>query len=291
MCRWRRSTRRTHVDQKGFSTTELLVGTLLTTLAVTATSGFFLASTQRIRFQLDGMETSQAARSVADLIVRDLRLSGACLPDTGRFIALEGADGGEQDEIIIRTGLVQPASCVRTSLQQSVAIGTGTLYVEHVDGFLPGMRVYLRDATGDGEFAEISGVNSSDSALTLDGTLTNNYPKTSGVYAVRERRFYVAEESTPLGVSPQLMMQVDVGEPTPFATGIEKFDLTYQLGRNCPPCDTLDLPNGEAEWSLVEQVFVTVTARSDETDSEGEHHRTTISVSAKPRNLRPRSGG
>jgi hypothetical protein len=165
------------------------------------------------------------------------------------------------------------------------------MYVEHVDGFLPGMRVYLRNASGDGEFVEIASVDAADSSLTVDGTWTQSYPRTSGVYAVRERRFYVSDDATPLGSSPSLMMQVDAGEPTPFAAGVEKLDLSYQLGRNCPPCDTVDLPNGEVEWSMVEQVFLTVTARSEETDGQGEHYRTTIHLGVKPRNLRPRSGG
>jgi hypothetical protein len=237
------------------------------------------------------LETSQAARSVVDLMVRELRLSGACLPKTGRFIALEGTDGGDQDEIVTRTGLVRPTSCVRTSLRQAAAAGSGTMYVEHVDGFLPGMRVYLRNASGAGEFVDVSSVDSADSSLTVDGTWTESYPSTSGVYAVREQRFYVSNDTTALGSSPSLMVQVDAGEPTPFAAGVEKLDLTYQLGRNCPPCDTVDLPNGEAEWSMVEQVFLTVTARSEETDGQGEPYRATISLGTKPRNLRPRSGG
>lgn len=288
---WRRSIRPQRVNQEGFSLTELVVGTLLTMLAATATSGFFLAGAHRARLQLHRMETSQAARSVVDLVGRELRLSGACLPATGQFIAIEGTDGGEQDEIVTRTGLLQPTSCIRTALSQSAAAGAGTLYVEHVDAFESGMRVYLRNGSGEGEFVAVSGVSSSDNSLTLDGTLRDHYPRASGVYAVREQRFFVSNEPSFLGSSPRLMMQVDNNEPIPFAAGIEKLDFTYQLGRNCPPCDVVDLPNTEAEWSLVEQVFVAVTARSEETDSNGEHFRTTFNLGVKPRNLRPHSAG
>jgi hypothetical protein len=236
------------------------------------------------------MEASQAARSVVDLIVQELRLSGACLPNTGSFIALDGTDGGEQDEIVTRTGLVQPTSCVRSSLRQPMAAGSQTLYVEHADGFLPGMLVYLRNASGDGEYVGVSSVDSADETLTADIALAASYPRTSGVYGVSERRFYVSDDPTAFGSAPQLMIRVDGGVPTPFASGIEKLDVTYQLGRNCPPCETVDLPSGEEEWSIVEQVFVTVTARSETTDSEGEYYRSTISLGVKPRNLRPHSG-
>lgn len=285
---WRRSIRPAYVDFRGFSTAELLIGTLLTALAVTATSGFFLASSHQLRYQLYGIETAQAARSVADTIVRDLRQSGACLPDTGRFIALEGTDSGDRDEIVTRTGLVQPASCVRTSLRQAAAAGAQTLYVEQVDGFQSGMRVYLRNADGDGEYGDISSIDTTESALVTDHPLATGYLKASGVYAVSERRFYVSDATTAQESIPQLMMQVDGGEPTPFAAGIEKLDFTYQLARNCPPCDTVDLPNGDQEWSSVEQVFLTVTARSEATDGKGEPYRRTIRLGVRPRNLRPR---
>jgi hypothetical protein len=257
-------------------------------LAVVATSGFFLASNHQIRFKTHGMETMQAARSSVDLVVRDLRLSGACLPDTGRFIALAGEDGGERDEIVTRTGLVRPRVCVRTSLRQAAAAGSRKLYVEQTDDFEPGMRVYLRNATGDGEYAEVASIDSTEGTLTADGVLAASYPKASGVYALSERRFWVSDESIPVGSSPRLMMQVDGGAPTPFAAGVEKLDFKYQLRRNCPPCDTVDLPSGEEEWSIVEQVFLAITARSEGTDGEGAPYRHAISLGVKPRNLRPR---
>ncbi len=51
------------------------------------------------------IETTQAARAAADMIVRDLRLGGACLPVTGDFISLDGTNSGQTDTITTRTGL------------------------------------------------------------------------------------------------------------------------------------------------------------------------------------------
>ena len=39
------------------------------------------------------------------------------------------------------------------------------------------------------------------------------------------------------------MLQVGANLPQPFAGGIEKLDIQYQLRRNCPPCDVVALPS------------------------------------------------
>ena len=77
-------------------------------LAVAATSGMFLASKRQMVMQQRQLETTQAARAAVDMMVRDLRLGGACLPVTGDFISLDGTNTGQTDEIITRTGLTRP---------------------------------------------------------------------------------------------------------------------------------------------------------------------------------------
>src|SRR5215468_12054822 len=101
----RRSTRKFSVtDDAGFSLLELILGVALITLALAATSGMFLAGKWHMQMQQRELETTQAARAAVDMIVRDLRLGGACLPTTGDFVSLEGTNNGTSDEIITRTG-------------------------------------------------------------------------------------------------------------------------------------------------------------------------------------------
>jgi type II secretory pathway component PulJ len=101
---------------RGFSTLDLLLAVALMGLAIAATSGMFVASKGHIVMKGREVETTQAARAAMDVLVRDLRLGGACLPVTGDFISLEGIDDGDQDEIITRTGLTRAdLSCVRTA--------------------------------------------------------------------------------------------------------------------------------------------------------------------------------
>ena len=61
------------------------MGVMLMGLAVTATSGMFLAAKRQMKMQQRQIETTQAARAAVDMIVRDLRLSGACLPRDRRL--------------------------------------------------------------------------------------------------------------------------------------------------------------------------------------------------------------
>lgn len=273
----------------GFSSVELLVATLLFGLAITATSGFFLASNNYMKMQARKVETNQAARATVDTIVRDLRLGGACLPVTGTFVSMDGTDNGDEDEIIVRTGLVRSdLSCVRTAVRSTADQDTTLVRVESVDGFRVGQRVYLRSPTNQGEYVTIATISPGGPSFRTQALLSHTYPIGSGVYVIDERRFYINHWDSPRGTLPELMMQIGDEEPLSYAVGIEKLDFQYQLRRNCPPCDVVDLPVDNDEWAIVEQVFVAVTARSERPVENGDYYRRTIRVGVKPRNLLPR---
>lgn len=265
------------------------MGIMLMGLAVVATSGMFLASKQHMQLQSREIETTQAARAAADMIIRDLRLGGACLPVTGDFISLAGADNGTTDEITTRTGLTRPdLSCIRTSVPtlQTVTAAGGVVPVSSSEGFAAGTHAYIRHPDGEGEYFDVTSVIS-PTQLGKSQTLSRDYPETSGVYGIDERRFFLQDFTTPDGVVPELQLQVGSASPQSFAVGIEKLDIQYLLRRNCPPCDVVDLPADNAEWSVVEEVLLNVTARSNRPDTNGDYFRRTISVGVKPRNLLP----
>jgi hypothetical protein len=258
-------------------------------LAMAATSSFFLASNGQMRQQSLRTETDQAARAAVDMVVRDLRLGGACLPVTGDFISLEGVDGGDEDEITTRTGLVRPdMSCVRTATSAFTDDGTAVVEVENVEGFETGMRVYLRAPNGSGQYASIASTDEAAKEIVLSSPVDGDYPETTGVYAIDERRFYINHFTSPRGLLPELMLEIGDDEPMSFAVGIEKLDFQYVLRRNCPPCDVVDFPADESEWAIVEQVVVELTARSELKDSSGDYYRREVEVAVKPRNLLPR---
>lgn len=265
------------------------MGVALMGVAIAATSGMFEASKFHMRMQERQLETTEAARAAADMIVRDLRLGGACMPVTGDFISLDGTNNGTQDEIITRTGLTRPdLTCVSTVVPvgQTVIASSSTIPVQNTDGFVAGMRVYIRDPIGEGEYFDITSVNSA-TELGKGETLSRDYAATSGIYTIDQRRFYIDSWTDASGAQSELKIQVGAKEPHSFATGIEKLDVKYQLQRNCPPCDVVNLPSSNEEWSIVDAVVLSITARSQLPDKTGTYFRRTISVNVKPRNLLP----
>ncbi len=289
---YRRYTPRFAADRPGFTYIELLISVALISLAMAATSGLFLASKGHMRNQAIQLETTQAARSVADMMVRDLRLGGACLPVTGDFISLEGDDNGHEDEIVTRTGLTRPdLSCIRAATPADTPMAGTTVPVETTEGFEVGMRAYIRHPNGTGEYFNITSVDSASNLLGRDTTFSIDYPQTSGVYGIDERHFYIdhfASTAPGVGDLPELMIKVGNNAAQSFAVGIEKLDVQYQLNRDCPPCDVVDLPADNSEWQIVEQVLLSITARSDRPRPDGTYYRRTIQVGVKPRNLIPR---
>jgi hypothetical protein len=263
---------------------ELLVATTVM-LAVLGTTGVFLATSRtRIQDQILRVETLQGLRSAMDTMVRDLRLGGACLPLTGDFITLDSVNS-TTDQIFTRTGLVRPnQSCVRTALSADITASDPQLPVEAASGFQANMRAYIRHPNGTGEVFSITGVNTSTNVLTKSGALSQAYPATSGVYALDER-MYIVDTSNP--ALPVLTLGVNGAAPVPFAFGIENLTLRYQLARNCPACDVVDLPASDTEFALVNQIFITLTARSLKVGSDGQYYRVSRTVAAKPRNLLP----
>jgi hypothetical protein len=267
----------------------LLLGVALMTLAVAATSGMFLASKSHMRMQALELETTQAARAALDMLVRDLRLGGACLPVTGEFISLSGVDNGDEDALTTRTGLTRAdLSCIRTATTAVVSASGTSITVEDSAGFSPGARAYIRHPNGSGEYFDITNVPSATS-IGRSATLAVDYPPTSGIYAIDERRYYINWFTSPKGlVLPELMIQIGSEVPISFAVGIEKLAIDYILTSNCPSCDIVDLPADNAEWSIVDQVRLGITGRSQVPNQEGDYYRRTLSVSVKPRNILPR---
>ncbi|MDX2167351.1 MAG: hypothetical protein SF182_09820 [Deltaproteobacteria bacterium] len=266
------------------------MGIMLMGLAVAATSGMFLASKRQMTMETREVETTQAARAAIDMIVRDLRLGGACLPVTGDFISLDGTNNGNEDEIITRTGMTRPdLSCISSTVPtgSTVVANNSAVPVLSSQGFSAGMRAYIRHTNGTGEYFDIAAVPSA-TQLTKSTTLSQNYPETSGVYAIDERRFFIQWFSSSKGLLPELMLQIGQSSAQSYAVGIEKLNLQYQLRRNCNPnCDIVNLPANDTEWAIVESVLVNVTARSEVPDEQGNYFRRTVSVNVKPRNLLP----
>ena len=263
------------------------MGIALMSIAIAATSGMFLASKRHMRMQERQLETTQAARAAVDMIVRDLRLGGACLPVTGDFISLDGINNGTagRDHHPHRP---HPAGSVlhphrrsdgRHGRRRTVDGRPGRRAPK---GSSAGMRVYIRDperrrASISTSPRSISATDSSARARRCRG----DYPDDQR--HLRHRRAALLHrhlDELAAVRSPSSCCRSAASAPQSFAVGIEKLDIQYQLQRNCPPCDVVDSArprtrNGRSStrWSS------NVTARSrGARQQSGAYYRRTVSV-------------
>jgi prepilin-type N-terminal cleavage/methylation domain-containing protein len=271
--------------EAGLTLVELLVTMALISLVLGAAGGLVAVARPSIEQENVRIETTQALRATLDTLARDLRLGGACLPTNGAFVALSGSDAGVTDRIVTRHGLVQSdLTCVRTALRTDLLANGTDLAVDTAGGFAAGMWIYIRHPNGTGEFLTITGAQAAARTLQKSTTLSKDYPISSGVYAIDERT-YATDTSD--STKPTFTVATNGGPALPFASGVEELDIQYQLARNCPACDVVDLPVNDGEWMLVTEIDVGVTVRSRVADAQGRFFRRTGRIKAKPRNLLP----
>lgn len=259
---------------------ELLVSMLLSTMVLAIVTRDFSFNVHT-RDDMDlTVETQHAAQSALTFLTQELRQAGACMPDLGDFIALEGSNDGDRDELTLRIGIADPDTlqCSRTILNRRADRNTSEMRVESTQGFEVGQWIYVIKSTGHGNFfkvADISGL-----WITIDGTFDVNYPKNSGVYAIEERSYAIQE----VNGTPSLMVSIDGDDPIPMVRGIDALDVRYKMAP-CPPCESVALPSSQEQWRVVREVDVSVTARSARPGHDGEHELVTQSAAVKPRNL------
>ena len=85
---------------------------------------------------------------------------------------------------------------------------------------------------------------------------------------------------------PTLVRSIDGQPAVPIAAGIRNLLITYRLTQGCPNCTSVNVPANAAEWNLVSEVVVTITAQSPQPLTTGALYipqATTVSV--QPRNL------
>jgi Tfp pilus assembly protein PilW len=282
--------------ERGFSLIELLVATTVMMTVLAGVGGLFAAARKTMQNQILRIETLQGLRSAMDIMARDLRLGGACLPIIGAPITLWGVSG-TTDQILTRTGLVRPnETCVRSALATGASVSptATTIPLQSAAGFVPGMLAYIVTNAGVADAFTITAVNTTNNTLSKTGTFTCGgggcptpaYASPNSVYAVDQRLYAIDTSNAAL---PVLTVAVNGGTPMPFASGIENLQVQYQLERNCDQdagCDVVDLPVG-SDWTLVRQLYITLTARSRTVDSNGQYSRVTQTFNAKPRNLLP----
>ena len=290
-----RSTRsiRSSRTEGGFTLIELLASVGIASIAFAAASTVLSSGRYFMQVQTQRIETVQALRATIDSLTRDLRLSGACLPIQGDFAPIDAIDSGTTDTITSRSGLVRPnLTCIYSALSADAALNATTVTVASASGFQAGMAGYIfNPITLTGQDLDITGVSGNTITVTSATKMKQAYSSAAGsastVYAVERRTFAIDNTTNP--ALPALTISINGATATQFASGIEALNIQYRLFRNCPPCDpALDAP-AAADWPLLNEIVINVTARSQKPDISGNYYRRSAQFIAKPRNLIPTS--
>jgi prepilin-type N-terminal cleavage/methylation domain-containing protein len=281
--------------QRGYTLVEIVVALLLGgAIVVLAVAGYVFV-TGDWQAQRQRLETQQNLRAAADLLSREVRLAGACLPDFASDpsspLALHGANNGSQDTITVRSNV----RCAKGTLEPpGASAGATSVVVDNVTEFVPNMQAYIIGPDGLGEPIFITGVNPNPSPnqtrgqLVLQAGLTRQggYPQnSSSVYGVEAQTFAINAS----GPVPVLTVAGATGPAQPVVTGIEELNVRYVLDRACGPgfC-VVDLPADTAEWAIVRTVQIDVVARSRRpvraADPDG-WYRLRQHLEIKPRNF------
>jgi type II secretory pathway pseudopilin PulG len=272
----------------GYSLVEILVAlTVGGAVILIAVAGYVFA-TKTWQAERQRLETQQNLRTAVDLLSREVRLAGACLPGSGpREIRLPilglnavGPGGLAADSITVRANV----RCAIETVRAAVPRGATTIDLYTVTNFVPGMQAYILHQNS-GEFIRVESVDQSASRLVLAAPLSQGYPVNSTVYGAEEQTFAIDSS----GAIPVLTMTPSLGTAQPAVAGIERLDIRYILDRNCSPgpCDVVDLPANDEEWLRVRAVLVDIGARSArriEGSGDG-FYRLGQTFEVKPRNF------
>ncbi len=272
-------------SQAGYTALEILVALTLGSAVAVASVAGYVFSTRSWDAQTLRLQTQQNLRAAIDLLSREVRLAGTCLPDVGpaNIEPLVGVDGGLMDTITIRTNV----RCAIATLANPAAAGATSITVDTVTNYVGGMQAYiLRADTTAGEYVTVANVNQAASTLDLTAPITQNYPGGSSVYGA-ESQTYTTNTTGPV---PVLTVASAQGAPLPVVVGVERLNIRYVLDRNCAPgpCDVVDLPANASEWSLVRTIRLDIGVRSARPvpggDSDG-FYRLGQTIEIKPRNF------
>src|SRR5262245_38979424 len=214
----------------GFSLIELLVTLFIASVMMTLMTGFFRA-TVNVRHEV-GLQTEaqQGLRALFEMVTQELRQAGACLPQQGQFIILDGEDGGNEDSLTLRIGRTDETTlrCISVSTT-AVVTNSSTLPLIAGDGnlFADVDLVYVTPDGATGNFYHVTAHSSTSITLNQSG----NFPVNTGIYAIDERVYQVET----INGRPVLTVSIDGSDSYPLVDGVEKFNVQYYLESNSDP--------------------------------------------------------
>lgn len=261
--------------QRGFTLVELLVALVISGFVLSAGYGIYLMQHEGWITQEQVTNMQQNARAAMHELETRIRMAGYKLP--GGFQPIYAANTNP-DSITI---LFQNESGCETTVEQNMSDPSAELRCDghDISCFEDTTWAYIYDPSADtGEFFFISQVQAASYLIQhTSDPLSRAYPSGSRVMYVDMYKFFV---DTTDSIHPYLMVMREGNQSYMYAEDIEDLQFRYGLANGV----FVDAPPAA---SVVREVLVTLTARSERKDQqfEGEYRKRTLTSEVKVRNL------
>jgi type II secretory pathway pseudopilin PulG len=295
--------------ERGFSLIEVLVSILITMIVMGAVFGLLTRGQKSFRREPEVADLQQSARTVLDMVTKDILQAGAGLPpEFPSFSRINGAGNGAPTDVIEVIGTFQSAGNVYLEPETVAGVdGAGVVKVDSPTSNLDvgDMVVLYNNVANDAPvprsphwaMAQVAAVDETgpnalitlnygayDPAYSKLGDFLTDYssnppvqtPKITRVSVVR----YFCQLDDPTlynGQPPEVLMRDVDFAGQPQAVGyLEDFQIAYVIGYSAPveqddpPDAVTDTPNTKLTAdNMVSSVRITVTARSVSAGLEG----------------------
>lgn len=261
-------------DSRGFSLVELLIATIIGSIAVAAGFQLFIDQNQSHIIQSNISDMQQNGRSALDELVDKVRQAGYRLQP-----GIPALSGANTDPDTIRVCfLAEPQCTARLSDPMPQPSSELKCVGYDISCFQEDTWAYIYDPnTQTGEFFFITQVQVASGHIQHNlAQLSKKYPANSNVFSLNFYKYYVDDSDT---LHPRMMMQANGMPAVIYSDNIEDLQCHYVMASGAV-YDTI------ASDRMIREVELQITARTEKNDLFlQEYRRDTLSTRVMVRNL------
>jgi prepilin-type N-terminal cleavage/methylation domain-containing protein len=268
------ATKRRIRESRGFTLLELLIASIIGTIAVAAGFQLFIDQNKSHLIQASLSDMQQNGRAALDELVGKVRQAGYRVPVGVRCIR----SWNSNPDTIAIAFLAEPLCTTRLSQAMATASAELKCVTSGVDGFQEDTWAYIFDATtSTGEFFYITSIQAaSKQLLHSTAALSKAYPNGSQVFIMNYLKYYVDRSDT---LHPRFMLAENGQSPVVYSDNIEDLQFHY-IQASGAVSDTVSVDR------YVREIEMRLIARSEKNDLFLKHYRRdTLTTRVMVRNL------
>jgi prepilin-type N-terminal cleavage/methylation domain-containing protein len=261
-------------ESSGFTLLELLVASIIGTIAVAAGFQLFIDQNKSHIIQASISDMQQNGRSAMDELAAKIRQAGYRVPIGVRCIR----SWDSNPDTIAIAYLSEPLCTTRLSQAMATSSAELKCVTSGVDGFQADTWAYIFDAaTSTGEYFYVTAVETATKQIAHSmAALSKAYPINSPVFVMDYLKYYVDNSDT---LHPRFMLAANGQAPVIYSDNIEDLQFHYVQASGAVT-DTVTVDR------FVREVELQLTSRSEKNDLFLKHYRRdTLSTRVMVRNL------